>query len=361
MRRLAVVVGLAAVSLLVAPALPAAAVDCSRTSVGLTALPDLGTGTYKGETGGLYPGGTNEPPAAYADAGLRASRSIVPRDAQGRPDPNGKSVLLSVGMSNATQEFSAFVAMARGDAKRDPHVVVVDGAQGGQDATRWMAPSAQTWSVVDDRLRQNGVTAAQVQAIWLKEALAGPRGDFASSAAELARDLATIVRTAADRYPHLQHVFLSPRTYAGYATTSLNPEPYAYESGFAVRRVVADSIAHPETRPWVGWGPYLWTDGGNGRSDGVVWTCDDVVQDGTHPSRTGQQKVAMLLQSFFDDSRFTSWYRPTAAQPAPTPSRAAASSSEPAPIKDVPDFPALPIGLALLAVAAGITWFALRR
>ncbi len=113
------------------PTLPAAAADCSRTSVGFTALPDLGTGTYKGEVGGFSPGGTNEPPAAYADAGLRASRAIVPRDAQGRPDPNGKIVLLSVGMSNATQEFSAFVAMARSDAKRDPHVVVVDGAQGG--------------------------------------------------------------------------------------------------------------------------------------------------------------------------------------------------------------------------------------
>ncbi len=218
-----------------------------------------------------------------------------------------------------------------------------------------MTSNAQTWSVADDRLRQSGVTPAQVQAIWLKEARASPRGDFASHATELARDLATIVRVAAERYPNLQQVFLSPRTYAGYATTSLNPEPYAYESGFAVRRVVADSIAHPETRPWVGWGPYLWTDGTKGRVDGFVWTCDDVVQDGTHPSTSGRMKVVKLMQSFFDDSRFTPRYRSAEAQPAPTP------SIEPAPVEDVPDFPALQLGLALLAIAAGITWFALRR
>src|SRR5262249_48243925 len=34
----------------------------ARESTGMTPLPDLGGGMYKGEQGGLYPGGSNQPP-----------------------------------------------------------------------------------------------------------------------------------------------------------------------------------------------------------------------------------------------------------------------------------------------------------
>ena len=36
-----------------------------------------------------------------------------------------------------------------------------------------------------------------------------------------------------------------------------------------------------------------------GRSDGLVWSCDDVDADGTHPSKTGVQKVVSMLTAFF--------------------------------------------------------------
>jgi hypothetical protein len=296
---------------------PALASDCSRTSVGHDALPDLVSSTYKGEPGGLYRG-TNEPPAAYAEAGRRAAAQIVPLDAQGTPSASGKIVLLSIGMSNTTQEFSTFVSLAKQDPLRAASVVVVDGAQGGQDARVWAKADAQAWSVADQRLRANGVTAAQVEAVWLKQAVAGPRGDFPTSSRELTDLLDGIVRIAAQRYPQLRQVFLSPRTYAGYATTTLNPEPYAFESGFADRALIMRSAASPEARPWIGWGPYFWTDGTRGRSDGVVWTCADSREDGTHPSASGQQKVAQMLQAFFDTSPFTGWYRGQVVVPAPS-------------------------------------------
>jgi hypothetical protein len=317
---------LAATVLLLTVPSPAFAADCSKTSVGYTALPDLATGTYKGEPGGLYPGGVNEPPAAYADAGRRAAAQIVPLDAAGVPSASGKVVLLSIGMSNTTQEFSTFVAMAKADPLRAASVVVVDGAQGGQDARVWAKADAATWTVVDDRLRSAGVTAAQVQAVWLKQAVARVQGDFATTTRELTDLLGTIVTNAAQRYPNLRQVFVSPRTYAGYATTQLNPEPYAYESGFAVRALAARSIAAPTARPWIGWGPYLWTDGTAGRADGFTWTCDDAAPDGTHPSTSGRRKVAELLQRFFDTSPFAAWYHGGAPgatiSPGPVPSAA---------------------------------------
>ena len=77
----------------------------ARESTGMTPLTDLGTGIYKGEQGGLYPGGVNEMPAAHRNAGLAQARRIVPLDAEGRPSPDGKIALMSLGMSNTTMEF----------------------------------------------------------------------------------------------------------------------------------------------------------------------------------------------------------------------------------------------------------------
>jgi hypothetical protein len=104
-------------------------------------------------------------------------------------------------------------------------------------------------------------------------------------------------------------VYLSSRTYAGYATTTLNPEPIAYESGFAVRWLIRDRIENTLGGPWLGWGPYLWTDGTKGRRDGLVWTCADVAADGTHPSPQGRAKVAGLLLRFFTtDPTARDWF-----------------------------------------------------
>ena len=312
-----------AVAMLAAAPYPAAAADCAKTTSALVPITDLGTGTYKGTQGGRYPGGTNTPPEAYAAAGRRIAAEMSPRSASGQPDPGGSVVLLSIGMSNTTQEFSRFVALAKSDPVRDRQVVVVDGAQGGQDARVWADPKAATWGVADRRLGAAGVTAAQVQAVWLKQAMARPSGDFTTSSGELERSLSAIVANATARYPNLVQVFLSPRTYAGYATTTLNPEPYAYESAWAVKRIVERSVREPAARPWIGWGPYLWTDGTKGRADGFTWSCADVADDGTHPSPSGQAKVAQLLQAFFNGSEFTLWYRdapavaPTAAPSAP--------------------------------------------
>jgi PKD domain len=143
--------------------------DCQLTSTGIVTLNDLGTEKYNGVAGGLYPNSANNPPSTHLNAGIAlAKKQIRPLNRLGSVDPaNGKIVFISVGMSNTTQEFSIFVRLANSDRAKNPQLVIVDGAQGGQDASRWTDPNAATWATVNSRLNTAGVTPAQVQVAWL--------------------------------------------------------------------------------------------------------------------------------------------------------------------------------------------------
>lgn len=286
--------------------------DCRGTSKGLTPFVDPNPPDYQGQAATLYPGG-NRPPASHLAAGLRRAAEIVPRDAAGSPDPAGTIVFLSIGMSNTTQEFTAFSALARNDGERNPRVLPVDGAIGGMTPERIVADPEQYWSRVEARLAQNRVTNAQVQAAWLKEAEAGPNDGFPSYPRRLEAGIAALIRQARERFPNLKIVYLSSRTYGGYASTSLNPEPYAYQSAFAVRWLIERQIAgDPEltASPWLAWGPYLWADGTTPRVDGLTWECGNFQpSDGTHPSESGRLKVArMLLDFLHSDATARAWY-----------------------------------------------------
>lgn len=264
---------------------------------GLVALTDP-KASYKGQDGGLYGGGKNEPPKELAERAAKAAVKIQPLDKDGNPSPEGKIVLMSIGMSNTTQEFSAFKRLADADPRKAANVVVVDAAQGGRDALNWERAAMETWQTAEERLTAAGVTPQQVQAVWLKQAIAGPRGGWPAETDRLRDLLSKIVGVAKGKYPNLKLVYLSSRTYAGYASTSLNPEPYAYESAFAVRDLIREQSAD-EKAPVLLWGHYLWADGEKGRNmDDFKWTKEDVGPDGTHPSEAGRQKVAKLLLEF---------------------------------------------------------------
>lgn len=290
--------------------------------------------TYKGQDGGLYGGGSNEPPAPHAQAALKELAKIVPLDAAGKASPDGKIVFLSVGMSNTTHEFSTFKPIADKDRDKNPHVVVVDGAQSSQAAKQWNSADSKVWAEVQRRLTMEDVTAKQVQVVWLKQAqqLPAQLGEFPKHAEELKGDIIKDIQQVKAHYPNVRVLYLSSRIYAGYATSPLNPEPYAYEGGFVVRWIIQDQIkgdkamnydaAKGEVKaPLVLWGPYLWADGVTPRkSDGLVWLREDLrANDGTHPSETtGRAKVAKMLLNFVKTSPYAkSWYLKDAATSQP--------------------------------------------
>jgi hypothetical protein len=229
-------------------------------------------------------------------------------------------VFISIGMSNTTQEFSAFKPRADADPGRDPRLVIVDGAQGGQTAADWASPSCGCWTQLESRLRNAGVTAMQVVVAWVKLANRQPTDPFPGHALTLKQNVITVLQALQSRFPNLRLAYLSSRIYAGYATTTLNPEPYAYESGFSMRWIIEDQLRGDGTlnfdpsrgqvrAPWLAWGPYLWADGLAPRSDGLTWACPDLQADGTHPSGSGETKVAdMLLQFVRSDSTAREWF-----------------------------------------------------
>jgi hypothetical protein len=281
------------------------AADCTITSTGLVPLTDLsGNRTYRGHRGGLYPGGVNRPPRGYLNLGLAAAKRVRPID--------GQVVLLSIGMSNATQEFVPFIRLAEQDPDLSATLTLVDGAMGGWDARRIARPAAGYWRAVDRRLQAAGTSPSAVQAVWLKTAISGEDRTFPEDARALQAQLRAIVRILPQRFPNLRLIYVSSRTYAGYAITPLNPEPAAYDSGFAVRWLIQDRMLERFRGPWIGWGPYLWTDGEKGRLDGLTWTCPDVKQDGMHPSPAGSAKVSRALLRFFKtDPTSKGWFAPT--------------------------------------------------
>ncbi|MGH7474667.1 MAG: hypothetical protein ACRELD_00110 [Longimicrobiales bacterium] len=304
-------------------------------------LTDLGTRTYLGYTGGLYGDGANQPPADHVAEGLLRAAAIQPLDAAGRPDPAGKYVMLSIGMSNVSQEFCGVGGYTEceswtfmGRAASDPAVdrtrlVIVNGARGGRVAETWDSPSDPNYDRVrDEGLRPLGLSEDQVQIAWMKHANAQPSTslpDEDADALALLESLGDIARAVKTRYPNLQQLFVSSRIYAGFATTPLNPEPYAYETGFAVKWLIdaqieqmrtgavdprARDLDYDDVAPWLAWGPYLWAgDASSPRADGFFWVRSEFEADGTHPARTGEAKVAAELLAFFKTSPFTAcWF-----------------------------------------------------
>jgi hypothetical protein len=276
-----------------------------------------GTGT--GAYGGLYPNGSNSRPSDHEAAGRMIARQVAPLDANGSPDhQEGRIGMVSVGMSNTAMEFLTFKANSFLEPDVNPKVTLINGAQPGQVSGDWVDPDAAPWKELDNRLQQAGLTPEQVQIVWLKQTQTG-HGSFPEKPRALQEELKAIVQNLQERYPNTRLVYLSSRTRSYTYWNGLSPEPSAFETGFAVKWLIQAQIEGdpalnydpkkgPVKAPYLSWGPYLWADGLNPRSDGLVWTPEDMVRDCTHPSEQGRQVVAQMLLDFFKTDSTTTWF-----------------------------------------------------
>ena len=340
-----------------APMRPSKPIEVSSADwSALVPITDM-TASYKGEDGGLYGGGKNEPPDAHRAAHLKEVEKIVPRDVNGEPAGDGKIGFITVGFSNPNIESADFKNAADVDAQKSPRVTIVNGCIGGRSAVMWawdgadILPKAEqerldkemdllhmpkgirksspgmekdTWPTLAQRIKDAGLSPAQVQVAWLKQVEANPKplGEFPAHARTLAADITDMLQIARHHYPNLRVVYLSSRTFGGWSgRESGSPEPFAYESGFGTRWIVQSQIkgdallnfdpARGEVRaPLVLWGPYLWACGDSPRKlDGLTWTKNDVRPDQLHPNDAGCKKTTTLLLNFFKtDDGASRWF-----------------------------------------------------
>jgi hypothetical protein len=295
--------------------------DVAGTGNPLVALPDLGTGTYLGYEGGLYPNGSNTPPAAQLSQALAYADAIQPLNAAGQPDPNGSYVLMSVGVSITRTVWDEFGPMEQADPALQSKLVLVNAAIDGTNAPDWTASTSGTWATITNfYLPYQNVTPNQVVAAWIMMPDSGQSGTYPGDMQNQENDLISILQNLHTYFPNLQLAYVSSLTYGGYQGALNYPEPYAYEFGLAVQNVIADQINGnpalnnnpangPVMAPLLLWGPYPWTNGLLGRSDGLTWDCQDVTSDGLHPSTSGRNKEAGLLSTFFkSDPTAMPWF-----------------------------------------------------
>jgi hypothetical protein len=227
-----------------------------------------------GSTGGLYPNGSNVDDPNHLAFGMNLAQQIQPLDASGNPDPNGLEALLIIGESNVFLEGQSLVQDAMASPGRNPSLIVVNGGQGGATAGKLMDPNSPFWTTMTNYLLPNvGVTPQQVVAAWFEPTNAIRSGTFPSDMNQLYTQLETAIQNILVKFPNIKFLYLSSRTYAAYSNGKVtdNPEPYAFESGFAVKWAIEDQLngnpalnfdpaQGPVLAPWIAWGPCVTED-----------------------------------------------------------------------------------------------------
>lgn len=273
-----------------------------------------------GDTTSPYPidRGGADAPSTYKGLALRLVDPGAPKvDAV-----DGVIGVVCIGMSNAQQECADFIRRFDAgtySAEVRAGVKFVNCAVGGHAIERWNDPAYDTvlWDAcLDEKIPARGLRPDQIRVVWHKAATQlttdadgavlppypDPRSDFFRFQAALT----TFADRLPARMPSVQAVYLSSRSYGGYAGSAARGEPLSYEQGHALNqwleRRAASGVRY-------GWGPYLWAPDcalGVVNGSGVCYRRTDYQADGVHPAAGALEKVSTMLH---ERLRREDWYR----------------------------------------------------
>jgi hypothetical protein len=248
-------------------------------------------------------------PATYKGLPLRLTDTGAPTVTA----VDGLVGVVCVGMSNASQECADFIGRVTTvyAAAVNPSVRVVNCAVGGHAIERWIDTlyDATLWDdCIARKVPAAGLRPDQVRVLYHKAAnqfttgaggAALPPYPAAGSDYEnFVRNLGAFAGRVRAKFPAVQAVYTSSRSYGGFAGSVARGEPLSYEEGHALNTWLRDHTAVQGV--WYGWGPYLWAPAcGTGPTNGggVCYDRADYVGDGVHPSASGTAKMSALLHA----------------------------------------------------------------
>ncbi len=268
----------------------------------------------------LYPGNSNQMPAAHRAKGEALAATIQPLNANGNLDlANGKIVIIAEGMSNTRSEMEMLDSLfIRGNAALHAKLEFRNLAQGGCDMVCWansgvgpIDPQVQVALLKHSNNRaQNADGSPQIE---IGPFTTRDTKTFPAHAQTTNGMLKQRILDLKQQYPNLKLVFLTSRTFGGWSCAPAGDEyhePVALEEGFVVKWLVRDQIQGTDPdlafegpnakAPWLAWGPYLWD---------PDWPEDYFKEDGTHPCDAGRKAAAQLWYDFLtQDGAAKTWF-----------------------------------------------------
>jgi len=291
------------------------------------ALTDLGTGTYFGITGGLYPGGLNYPTLQYKKDLKNFAAAIRPLNNIGAVDSTvGKIVLISLGGSTAGHMMRALKLKTKNDAATNPFLKLIDCSDGHATGSFQSIanPNDPYWSHVSQIIVSSRAYPKQVQVIYMETEDSIQVTTFPNRPNAVKGNIEAAVRTCKTKYPNLKLVYFLGRTTTFPDSTNnitqvTNKEPCLYYNGWACKFAIQDQInGVPGTEykgsnpvaPIMTWGWYEWTDGTDvPRQDGFTFQKSDT-KDGLHATDAGEDTLVHRFKTFLmTDTYGKIWYK----------------------------------------------------
>jgi hypothetical protein len=284
-------------------------------------LNDLGTGTFRGYVGGLYPGGANIASGSYAFDLDRACKLIVPLDTFGNPSSTGKIVFISLGGSTGGQNMTTLKTKTQGNPLTNPNLLLLNCDNGKTSATLNSQMNAVDpyWSHVAQILKGGAHSSfRQVQVIYLESDDSTQSNiAFPDRPLLVKQDLQQTFRVYKQKFPNLKIVYLEARTRTFGKQQLSNREPSPYYLGWACKWAIEDQInGVPGTEykgknavsPLITWAFYQWADSLPRKTDSFYWRFSET-SDGLHASATCEDTLTTRFQNFLlRDKHARLWY-----------------------------------------------------
>lgn len=237
----------------------------------------------------IYPGIMAHVPGSHAAMGHKVALSLTK-----------KPVMAGMGMSNAKQEFQAFMDKYRAKYGRSRPVTTVNLGTGNWDLTAMVHDSEKYWDLVHETMAKKKTSPERIEIVVFKNSVRHQDKPYPDDVWEYLEFMEDHLANMTSHLPNLKMLFVLSAVYSGYASVSApRHEPWAFREGLAVDEFVRDHWNM--TEPWITWGPYYWANGLEPRDDGLTWKCTDfMAKDGVHPGTGAKVKTADMLMRFFE-------------------------------------------------------------